>query len=254
MIVTNDFVFIGLPKTGTTFVREILGNIYEGKNSKYEVLQSFDLDQKYSFNSVKKKSFHSRCDQIPIEHKDKQIVSIIRNPFDLYISHYEFGAWKRQPPQPLKLLNQMYGNYFEMSFKNYVYMLNDRKILNSVYPPFNFLSEVGNLSHQLIQFYFTNPDSTLMLMDDKYFVKELYRNEMCSVHFLKTEHLNNDLFHFLEKYDYEPAELSNIKSHYKVNTSDKRFSKLHQYFDDELINYVMNKEKLFFQLFPEYIP
>ena len=100
---------LNFPKTGTSFARRILKQLYYQRRSNYrKILEKLRLcnpsiielilpriDGKISCNG---KDQHSTSRQIPIAHKNKPILTIIRNPLSLYLSMYHFRLWQRYPP------------------------------------------------------------------------------------------------------------------------------------------------------------
>jgi hypothetical protein len=81
MLVTEEFVFVHVPKTGGSFTRGILR-----KQSK--VIDEFHKHAPYS--------------DLPIEYRELPVVSVIRNPWDWYVSWYHFavGQIRKRGPRP----------------------------------------------------------------------------------------------------------------------------------------------------------
>lgn len=77
MILSSEFVFIHQPKTGGSFVTEVLAEVYSGQAGR-------------EFTNWYK---HGGVEDIPPEYRAKSIVTTLRNPFDFYASHYRFGWW-----------------------------------------------------------------------------------------------------------------------------------------------------------------
>ena len=72
MILTKDFVFIHLPKTGGTFVRRTL--------------------EKFAPASWEAEYFegHPTVENIPASHQGLPVIGMIRNPWSFYVSWYSF--------------------------------------------------------------------------------------------------------------------------------------------------------------------
>ena len=68
MLVTKDFVFLHMLKTGGTWVREVFAG---------EVIPN-DLPK------------HAVANRIPMEHRHKPRLGFVRNPWDWYVSLYEY--------------------------------------------------------------------------------------------------------------------------------------------------------------------
>ena len=73
MIVTDKFVFLHLPRTGGTFVSEIISKFFP---SAHEI------------------GHHLPREFLPKEYSDLPIFSTIRNPWEFYVSLYHY-AWRR---------------------------------------------------------------------------------------------------------------------------------------------------------------
>ena len=129
MIITKDYVLLNFPKTGSTFVRETLKELYyrrgglvnklalatgldkwqpmqkaltaesrletflvkrniKANNHFEELWLPIAYDAQYiSGVTEKRKYIHGIFSQIPIEHRQKPILGIIRNPYDLSLIH-----------------------------------------------------------------------------------------------------------------------------------------------------------------------
>jgi hypothetical protein len=97
MIITDRFVFVHLPKTGGSFVTSVLRELHNrrGHERIWDRLYNRWLGGGGEVN-YRERSKHAQCYTIPEEHRDKTICSIIRHPFDLYVSRYFFGWWRTQ--------------------------------------------------------------------------------------------------------------------------------------------------------------
>lgn len=76
MLITEHFVFIHLPRTGGTFLRRACS----GSDVRVLVTKG-----------------HLGVEHIPEEHSDLPIFAVIRNPWDWYVSWYQ---WVRAHPEP----------------------------------------------------------------------------------------------------------------------------------------------------------
>ncbi len=75
MLVTDKFVFVHLPKTGGTFVSEVIRKF---------------------FPSVEDVGHHLPRELLPREHSHLPVLGTIRNPWDFYVSFYHY-VWSRNP-------------------------------------------------------------------------------------------------------------------------------------------------------------
>lgn len=82
MILSRYFVFIHLPKTGGTFVRKILGAHAPGE---WETLEVVALG-----GPPRNDPNHPTVRDIPTPYRGRPIFGFVRNPWDWYVSWYEF--------------------------------------------------------------------------------------------------------------------------------------------------------------------
>jgi len=108
MILTDKYLFVHFPKTGGTFVTKVLQDFFDRENLLYKRLF---IEEK---NPYTKEIFgqHGGCNEIPQGLlKNRFIVSIIRNPFELYVSQYEFKLWQNKSPEQTAQIKQNFSNY-----------------------------------------------------------------------------------------------------------------------------------------------
>jgi hypothetical protein len=119
MIVTEDFVFIHLHKSGGTFVNKIIVNL---------------------FPTAKKIGYHYPLSMLPDEFRQLPILGIVRNPWEFYVSYYAFQKflWERLGAEKTKLSPQEYSSLIESSIDP----------LNGIDIVFEVLSNNGTLSFQ----------------------------------------------------------------------------------------------------------
>ena len=85
MIVTPQFVFVHVPKTGGEFVREIIE-------------RHFDVSWR-SFEAGL--SYHAPYSELPVEYRALPAFSFVRNPWDCYVSIWAFLG-RREGPSPMR--------------------------------------------------------------------------------------------------------------------------------------------------------
>ena len=113
MIITDKFVFIHFPKTGGLSATDMLEKVHQKKSLRhyftgpplYENLLHPNIKKIYGASEYRP---HGTYDQIPEEHRCKVIVSSIRNPFDRYVSTYEFRVWTKRNPAEMENILQAY--------------------------------------------------------------------------------------------------------------------------------------------------
>jgi hypothetical protein len=190
MLITDDFVLLNYPKTGTTFTRKIVKTIYKDKCE--ECLLPIISGRI---------SPHGLYSQIPLKHKGKKVVSITRNPFDRYVSVYFFRWYAHSPPESPDKLRSFYPDFPELSFAEFLDMtagFSKRNILKAYGISAN--TDFGFETVKFLEFYSYDPKSGLNeLIQGKSdpFVK------LPEIHFLRQEFLRQDLIGFLSTYHGE---------------------------------------------------
>ncbi len=247
MILTPDFVFIHYPKTGGTFVTQMLSRVYGGREG--------------AFVDTEK---HATCSEIPEEHRHKPIVSTLRNPFERYVSQYRFAWWKLHPDLYCGVdeMKSAYPHYPDITFEEFVHLANTKFLNcyqrrptgfeNRSFPPGR---ELGWHTEQFVRFYFRNPREVYARLDESSFDSGEFRRDMYTVQFLPVERLNDALHELLLGLGHPPEEIDFIRS------SDKIFpveggrapgDRWEDYYTPEIREYIRNRERLLFELFPQF--
>lgn len=134
MIFTDRFVYVHQPKTGGTFVTAVLFRLHEFRWTRWTHLRSafrVNLVHRNRYGTlVYNNHKHGGRAAIPPEQRHKPVLATVRNPYDLYVSQYEFGWWRRRE----------YRRFFspETSFADYVRIAGDA---------------FGSLSEQFLHFH-----------------------------------------------------------------------------------------------------
>jgi hypothetical protein len=101
MLVTDNFVYVHMPKTGGTFVTSVLTRLHALREpahsrharlkrqmsllkERWRTLPALGSSQYGPLLSLEPK--HGTCHDIPKTHRRKPIAATIRNPFDWYVS------------------------------------------------------------------------------------------------------------------------------------------------------------------------
>ena len=202
---------------------------------------------------------HPGCNKLPEEFRDREIVSIVREPFSWYVSLYEYRGHTLEPYQEKAIQNMpeeknrlcaKYPNFPYMTFPEYLHFQCDhynktRMISGNIYPP------VGQLSFEFIRMYFQEPEKLYAMTETElraYVDSKKYTEDMYPVTFLRTDRLNSDMHIFLKKRmrTIDPQLLDIILYTGKINQSKKRSQ---TYWTDELRNFVREKEYFYFEIF-----
>lgn len=261
MIITDNFVVLNLPKTGSTFVRDSLKEIHSSSQSNRGILAKLISRSKSKRNPVFEELVlpkilkaeasmppdqHGLYWQIPPQHKHKSVVSVVRNPYERLASQYRFQWWKQYPPLPKNLLEIHFPHFPDISFSDYI-ELRQIALRRNRGQDNRLKVDLGHQTVQFIQMFFKDPFQTLREIDDRYINSDQFISDMPEIVFLRTEHLNQDLFNFLAKQQYRRQDIEFILSSPKVNVSKDKCSKGNLWTED-LVGYVRYKERFLFKI------
>ncbi|TYP91726.1 hypothetical protein LX73_2552 [Fodinibius salinus] len=264
MVLTNDFVFIHFPKNAGSFVTECLQKVYDGRSSKKADKKWGDyitylinrentqyakkyISKSLGYTGEKIKSQHQGCDEIPIQHQEKPILSTIRNPFDRYVSQYKFGWWKKNPVLPPEKRHELFPNFPDLDFGQYLDLVLNYRLENTRQKN-NISADMGIYSLQFIQLFCKNYMDVLSSIND---IHQLDNNHFYTATFLHQEQLRDELYDYLQKQGWPESNISFIRNAQKVNTSRDDFS-YRRYYSQEQVDLIKEKEALIFRLFPDY--
>jgi hypothetical protein len=263
MIFTDKFVYVHEPKTGGTFVTSVLFRLYGLKWTRLTHLRNSLLGEvrrasKYGV-LVHNSNKHGGCTQIPAAHREKTILATVRNPFDLYVSQYEFAWWKRRKFLPyyraVPDFERTYAHFPDITFAEYV------RLVNAAFPVFTdghtaSADSPGLHTEQFFKYYFRQPREAFAHLDDEdYVAAQKYRTNMFKLHFIRTDRLNQGLYDFLLQTGYEHDDIKFILDAGKILPRGKGRSdaqKWERYYTPELKETVRRKERFLFRLFPEF--
>jgi hypothetical protein len=255
MIITDRFVFVHQPKTGGTFVAEVLERIHKARlgTGFVAALRWKCGGAPGYFDTRTTTGKHANCLDIPDAHRDKPIVSIVRSPYDRLVSRFEFRWWESHPHHDVDQVRQWYPNYPDLTFDQFVDLGYNRGPSHASKFPHPEL--LGPETRQFIHFFFRKPRETFAAVSDDYIAAQRYLDDMFPVRFLRTRQLNADLHAFLTDQGYAPSEIAFVRDAPKVlpGKKDGRKGKSWQeYFSPDLKQLVRDREKLLFAMFPDF--
>ena len=271
MIITDKFVLLAFPKTGTSYTTAALRNIHARRG-----LLGRMIPQKYQKRDFPRVNYrehrilqppspphhkarnsrHGTYSDIPEKERHKKIVSTVRNPFYQYTSSYLFQTRMRQNlrrPAELDVLLARYPDYPKLNFADYYDMLHRfgvREQLQGVEPPV----DLGLQTVNFINFYFKNPRDVLKKIDAAYIESKAYEEDMADIFFLHQEALAEEFTDFLRSMDYSDSECRQAVSLKQKNVSrrNREEESLSHFYDDQLLSQVLERDALIFKIFPEY--
>ena len=262
MVITDKFVYIHKPKTGGTFVTDALLKLYDGKwnlfiHARLALLKVIHFKNQFgtlSFTANK----HGGCHDIPKGHTKKIILSTIRNPFDYYVSQFEFGWWKRKEwvkyYSTFPDFKQRFPSFPDLSFRQFMELIH--LVFNPEgYHDFDNPGSIGRNTIEFIDMYFKSPVKSYNKINSEYAQSGLFRNDMHPVRFLFTHKLNLQLHEFLLEMHYPADKIAFILKKEKVLPQGKgRINKpaWQRYYTSDLMDLVRKKDDFLFSVFPEF--
>lgn len=279
MVVTEKFVYIHMPKTGGTFVTTVL----ECLHRRVQPARKRRTQVQRVVHSVSKRTGirrehaqlygplldlepkHGTCHDIPSRLRHLPIFSTIRNPYDWYVSQYEFGWWKRtflyQPelnPTPvgeamervLPSFIQDHPTFPEIGFESFMVLCERAaEAVNGKYG-----SDVGLYTFGFLRFYHREPDQALSRTRG-YCGFSGVLEDMFKVEFIFTNRLNEQLHRFLLGTGYQPNDLGFIPELGRIlpmGRGRREDQPWEQYYTSDLKSIVRHRDRLLFERFPEF--
>jgi len=266
VIITNDFVMLNFPKTGSSFARKRIKAVYAQSESKGRkllerlricspVVQDVMLPKIDELGKGGLHDQHGTYRQIPFEHRQKPIVSIAREPVSRYESTYLYRWWEKHPPAELGVIRDRYPHFPDLSFSQYYEMVHHygrEARLQGVVPRI----DLGLHTIQFIQFYFSDPVSVLKNIDDEYIDSSRFNHELKRIRFLHQENLESELNLFLHSVGVTAASAATTLPEQRVNVSPKSQEDSQQIgveLDGGIREEIANRDRLLYRIFPEYL-
>jgi hypothetical protein len=265
MLFTDRFVYVHEPKTGGTFVTSVLFRLYGLRWTRWTHLRGA------LFGEVRRRhprygtlthngNKHGGCNEIPPRERGKKILATVRNPFDLYVSQYEFGWWRRAEfrrfYEALPHFRSEYPNFPDLSFAEYVKLSNDALRPLSGAERANGGARPGLITEQFIKFYFRDPRRSFeRLRAGDYAGPNDAGVDMHDLRFVRTDQLNRGLRDFLVGEGYADRDLSFILDAGKILPRGRgrdAAQSWERYYTPELKAWVRDREDFLFRLFPEF--
>ena len=256
MVITDKFVYIHMPKTGGTFVEAVLQRLLSKEGGLY-----IDTSTQSGKARLQVRDQHQTVSDIPEAHRDKPLVLTIRNPYDHYVSFYEFAWWKNHPGDTFDegRIRLRHPHFPELTFREYLESVFDWPVLDQTYiePSAARLlqaADVGPLTFDYVRYLFEQPEAILRDLPH-YFEQGRYRAELSNVHLLRAESLNRSLYEYLVAAGYEPERVRfvlRLGRIYPDGSTRNPTSRWQDYYTPALRRLVGEKERFLFAMFPQY--
>lgn len=215
MLVTGTFVYLHLPKTGGTFVATTLARIHHARGGRVDTLW-IDPDRPTPLPPVAgsdvlrvmltRRNQHGTRRDIPAEYADRPALATIRNPYDRYVSQYEFAWWRADPTMfgPVDQVRQQYPTYPDLTFAEFVHLANSALVHSNV----RGIQTPGFHTQQFFEHFFIDPDGAYRDLSEPVARRSAWDAELEGLRFLDQRFLNEDLHGFLLSMGYPAEEIA----------------------------------------------
>ena len=262
MLITNEFVMLNLPKTGSSFARVVIKEIYEQRQSRksgmIKALRRLAFKQPSYFIELmlpnirltgieKPANQHGTYSQIPPKYLNREIVSIIRDPYSRFMSGYEFRGWEKYPLIPESLLAEHFPHFPSLSVDDYV-RLEEFQVVHGMFGGNIPKANVGYQTIQFIQMFFRNPRDVLANLTDEYLNSPDIFHDIADIHFLRQDQLSDDLALFLQKHGFSAEEVQYVRERERVNVTKSYAIDRAFLWTKSSIAYIKEKERMIFRI------
>jgi hypothetical protein len=233
MTIGNKFIFLYIPKTGSSFTINVFTKInkklkgvnkffFQRKKLQTEMVKSKNIKARFYNYEYDQHTTISQIDRGLL--KDKKIVSIIRNPYHAYVSRYEYGSYSNTKVLEIKeyqnLAKNNFPNFPDLTFNQFIdFSLLLAKDNLEKHIKIRPKIELGILSLQFIQMFAYDPKEVLRILDFDFFEKGFKAKYFPDILFLNNKNLSDELFDFLQNEGYPKSIISFIKVETKKNVS-----------------------------------
>ena len=257
MVITDKFVYIHMAKTGGTFVEWVLAKLLAKTSRVY-----IDTATEEGKRQLPQLFYHSGMRRLPDTHRRKKILFTVRNPYDYYVSRYEYAA--EYFPYGIfykKRIKKLYPHYPNLSFHEYLEAINNWELRltrprpdGQTHPRLCAASNIGSMTWIFIQLLFNEPRRIIKHLDD-YTRAGICPEGLPDIHFIRMDNLNQDLYEFMLTMGYTARKLDFILELGKIyppqGGRDER-RRWENYYTPELKRRVREKDRFIFNMFPAY--
>jgi len=260
MLYTDGFVFVHMPKTGGTFVTHSVFEIYGADyprflhwNSRYRWRARFQggvlaHSPKYG-GLLHGKRKHSSRKESDHDQRHKPVLGIVRNPFDMFVSQYEFRWWTRPEAEAFFRsrinLDREFPRFPNLSFSEYLELRSKTHLRQ----------RQGILERDLLRYYSREPERAYQLAAEGKMDAAALKRELDGVHLLRNENLASELRQYLLANGYQAEDVDFLMQKERVipeGPGKRKTRDWRSYYTPELFDLVRRQERLFLELFPEY--
>ncbi|MCC7009747.1 MAG: hypothetical protein IT184_13140 [Acidobacteria bacterium] len=264
MFVTDRFVYLHLPKTGGTFVASVLARIHARRGDAVETIW-VDPAHPPALPPISRgraarimlttRNQHGTRRDIPPLYADRPVLATIRNPYERYVSQYEFAWWRHQPDMfgPIDDVRRRYPSFPALSFEDYL------DLANSALLPFRESvasdDSPGMHTQQFLEYFFRDPHSAFARLLAGTLSADDAARELTGLRLLNQCRLNDDLAAALDEMGYAADEVDTVRRAARVWPPEggrALDAPWERYYSKETMAMVARKERWLFEWIPEF--
>ena len=261
MLITESFVLLNNPKTGSTFARTVIKEIYRKRLSNRSLLRKcLDRLKLTSRPFIKELMLpniritgverplnpHGIYIQIPEPYRNREIVTIIRNPYKRFISTFEYRDWVRKPLLHPEFIEKHFPSFPELSIDDFVYFC-DMTMMYGQLGGRTINAKIGTQTVLFIHMFFKDPFSVLNNITDEYIDSDKIFQDIAQITFLNQENLNEELSDFLLRKGFTADEADYVRFRTKVNVTPKKSSDRCKLWTKKSLDYIQYNERMIFR-------
>ena len=271
MVITDDFIFLELGKTGTIHIGRILKSELNGTR-----------------NGIK--DTHAQIN-LELLKQNKTILGSIRDPWEWYVSLWAFGcdrdgadyysvtkfernSWFKklllkisrnhyytEVNARLEQWKKTYRNVDDAgAFREWLYMVHDENYWGDLaknYSPLSLIRFSGMMTYNYVELFCLTDDQKLEDFSISNFdeLRDFEKRRCLVDYFIRNENLEDDLFKIFDRLqiDISDSQKEKILKKPKMNQSSRRHG-VDYYYDNKSENLVFEREKLIVQKFDYTMP
>jgi hypothetical protein len=185
--------------------------------------------------------------QIPAVYANREVVTVVRNPYDRFLSAYEFRWWEKYPPVPDSILAEYFPLFPDLAIDDYV-RLDKYAMIHGRLGGREVSGKIGNQTIQFIQMFFKNPEDVLDSISDEYIDSDSVFEDIATITFLRQEKLNEELATFLKLKGFSKEEVKYVRQLDRVNVTPKRAPDRYELWTENALDYIEQNERMIFRI------
>ena len=264
MIITDSFVMLNYPKTGSTFARQMVKKAYKQRCNRLQKLaiklklkQAPVQDYKTVNTRVGVVDQHGNINLIPREHSHKTVVSIMRDPVARYVSQYTYQWWAKYPPASEDEIKKIFNSFPDLGFEEF-YEMSHRfalpRFLEGALDKEAVQDRIGLQTAQFLWFFVRDAGKVIADVVNGKADLEKILLALKDIVFLHQENLDEELKAFLiNRAGFSDGHVSFISDKSKINASaTKGFDGMAV--PEHVRQKIYQREAFLYEIFPEYRP